>query len=103
MPESSNRIDSAASARSHMTEPLTNGHDKHDAEACDSGAVALQYQLRAVQIGAARHAEKATIEALIRDAQARYVRARQANNYTAQAEKKAARPIRGARSVLALI
>jgi hypothetical protein len=73
-----------------MAEQLSNGHDKTEAEACDgdlaTGVVVLQEQLRAVQVGAARHAEKATIEALIRDAQARYVRARQANNHALEIE-----------------
>jgi hypothetical protein len=74
--------------------PLTNGHDKTDKtdktslEAIEipDGAVVLQEQLRAVQIGAARHAERQTIEVLIRDAQARYIRARQANNYQTEVE-----------------
>jgi len=77
--------------------PLTNGHDKESeatlAEACDiaggtmaTGVVILQEQLAAVQINAARQAERATIEALIQDAQARCVKAREANNYTTEAE-----------------
>jgi hypothetical protein len=68
-----------------MAEQLSNGRDKEsEAEACDgdlaTGVVVLQTQLRAVQIGAARHSERATIEALMQDAMRRYVEARKANN-----------------------
>jgi hypothetical protein len=80
-----------------MGEPLANGHDKESeatlAEACDlaggtasAGSIIMQEQLRAVQIGAARHAERATIEALAQDAVRRLADAYKANDWQRAAE-----------------
>jgi hypothetical protein len=82
-----------------MTEPLSNGHDKgeeiiilHDAVdvvaggTMSTGSIIMQEQIRAVQIGAARHAERATIEALAQDAVRRLAEAYQANDWQRAAE-----------------
>jgi hypothetical protein len=81
-----------------MTEPLANGHDKgeeiiilHDAVdvaggTMSTGSIIMQEQIRAVQIGAARHAERATIEALAQDAVRRLADAYKANDWQRAAE-----------------
>jgi hypothetical protein len=82
-----------------MTEPLSNGHDDTAAEIislCDAvdvaggamsaGSVVLKEQLRAVQIGAARHSERMTVEALAQDSVRRLAEAYQANNWQRAAE-----------------
>jgi hypothetical protein len=79
-----------------MSEPLQNGHDKSEAtlaEACDlaggtmsTGSMAVAYQIRALQISAERRAERATIEALSKDAVQRLAEAYQAGNWQRAAE-----------------
>ena len=71
-----------------MGAPLSNGHDMTEATLAGSsdGAVILQEQLRAVQVGAARHAERATIEALAQDAMRRLAEAYKAGDHKRAAE-----------------
>jgi hypothetical protein len=77
--------------------PESNGHDKESeatlAEACDvaggtmsTGSVVMQYKIRALQISAARQAERATIEALSQDAVRRLAEAYKAGNWERAAE-----------------
>jgi hypothetical protein len=61
--------------------PLNNGQD---AEASDSGVLALRYQLRAVEIAREQATERQTIQALCEDAKRRYVRARATNDAKAE-------------------
>ena len=64
--------------------PLTNGHDKSEPfdslEAAHS-AILLRQQITQPEINASRQAERATVEALCRDAMKRYVEAMEKGNY----------------------